>query len=46
MTESDNKALALSLKSDVSTVAVRTPVEEETKKIKRKVLDEEQYIEV
>lgn len=43
MTESNNKAL--SLRSDATTVAVGTP-EEETKKIKRTILDEEQYIEV
>ncbi|KAI7793516.1 splicing factor ESS-2 homolog [Triplophysa rosa] len=42
MTESNNKAL--SLKSDVSTVAVRA-LAEETKKIERKILDEDQYIE-
>lgn len=43
MTEYHNKAL--SLKYDVSTVAVRAPVEE-TKKIEKKILDEDQYIEV
>ncbi|XP_055063719.2 splicing factor ESS-2 homolog [Misgurnus anguillicaudatus] len=43
MTECKEKAL--SLKSDVGTVAVRNPVEEEKKKIKRKILDEDQYIE-
>ncbi|KAA0704339.1 Protein DGCR14 [Triplophysa tibetana] len=42
MTEYHNKAL--SLKYDVSTVAVRAPVEE-TKKIEKKILDEDQYIE-
>ncbi len=43
MTESKEKAL--SLKSDVTTVAVRNDVKE-TEKPKRKILDEDEYIEV
>ncbi|KAF4108441.1 hypothetical protein G5714_011200 [Onychostoma macrolepis] len=42
MTESKEKAL--SLKSDVTTVAVRNDVKE-TEKPKRKILDEDEYIE-
>nr|AAI39682.1 Zgc:162979 protein [Danio rerio] len=42
MAESKEKAVCL--RSDVTTVAVRNPVEE-SKKPKRKILDEEQYIE-
>lgn len=41
----ESKEKALSLKSGVTTVAVRNPVEE-TKRPKRKILDEDQYIEV
>lgn len=43
MTESKDKALTV--KSDVTTVAVRNDVVE-NKKPKRKILDEDQYIEV
>lgn len=41
----ESKEKALSLMAGITTVAVRNPVEE-TERPKRKILDEDQYIEV